>query len=299
MHEMPLPGHPFTRQQAEALGLTPKTLRRLTASRRLRRQLRSVYVDASLPDDTSLRVQAAKLVISPHSVICDRTAAWVLGCDAFEFRELDVVPPIESYVLRGHDPTDRPEVNGGTRDLLPCDWIVIGGVRVTTPLRTAMDLGCKLRRRDALAVMDALMRAYGFTVEDMLRLLPRYYRRRGVIQLRELLMLVDGRAESPGESWTRLTIIDHGLPVPTPQHWVVIDGVPTYRLDLAYPHARVVVEYDAEEFHSAPDAKERDRERRTWLRKHGWTVIVVTKESFTAEAVEAWIGELREALRLS
>ena len=34
------------------------------------------------------------------------------------------------------------------------------------------------------------------------------------------------------------------------------------------------------------------------LREHGWTVIVVTKESFTDEAIRAWIGELRVALGL-
>ncbi len=149
--------------------------------------LRGVYVEAGIEDTPLLRAQAAKLVISPHSVLCDRTAAWVLGCDAHEYRELDVIAPIESYVLRGHDPTDRPECAGGTRDLHPVDWFVMDGVRVTTPVRTAMDLGCKLNRRTALAAMDALMRAYGFTVDDMMRMLPRYFRRRGVRRLRRLV----------------------------------------------------------------------------------------------------------------
>ena len=171
-------------------------------------------------------------------------------------------------------------------------------MKVTTPLRTAMDLGCKLSRREALAAMDALARAYGLTRADMVRLLPRYFRRRGVVQLRGLIPLVDGRSESSGESWTRLEIDDHGLPAPTPQHWVNVDGVPTYRLDLAYPHARIAVEYDGEEFHSSPEARERDRIRRQWLRDQGWTVIVVDKTSFTDEAIRVWIGQLREALGL-
>ena len=77
-----------------------------------------------------------------------------------------------------HVPTDRPEVAGGTRDLMPCDWVEVEGVRVTTPLRTAMDLGCSMVRRRALAAMDGLMRKHAFTVIDMRRLLPRYFRRR-------------------------------------------------------------------------------------------------------------------------
>ena len=102
------------------------------------------------------------------------------------------------------------------------------------------------------------MREHGFTVADLLRELRRYVRRRGVIQLRQLVPLVDGRAESSGESWTRIEIVDRGLPTPVPQHWVHVDGVPTYRLDLAYPHARVAIEYDGQEFHTSPADRERD-----------------------------------------
>jgi very-short-patch-repair endonuclease len=75
-----------------------------------------------------------------------------------------------------------------------------------------------------------------------------------------------------------------------------VDGVPTYRLDLAYPHARVAVEYDGEAFHTSDEDRAADRKRRTWLRDHGWTVIVVDKNSFTEEAVNAWVAELRAAL---
>ena len=290
------PRSPFTWPEARAAGISRRLLDDAVECRALRRVLHGVYVEADLEDTPLLRAQAAKLVISPHSVLCDRTAAWVLGCDVHDYRELDVVPPIESYVLRGHDPTDRPECAGGTRDLRPVDWCVVEGVRVTTPIRTAMDLGCKLGRRSALAAMDALMRAYGFTVDDMMRILPRYFRRRGVRRLRTLVALVDGRSESAGESWARLEIVDRGLPLPALQHWVRIDDVPTYRLDLAYPHARVAVEYDGEEFHTRPEDREHDRRRRELLRDHGWTIIVLTKLDFTPERTDAWIRQLRDAL---
>ena len=291
-----VPESPFTWPQARAAGVRRGQLDQAVAARLIRRPLRGVYVSADLEDTPLLRARAARLVISPHAVLCDRTAAWVLGVDVHDYRELDVVAPIESYVLRGHDPTDRPECAGGTRDLQPSDWTEVAGVRVTTPVRTAMDLGCKLSRRQAIGAIDALMRAHDFTVEDMMRMLPRYFRRRGVRRLRTVVALGDPRSESRAESWVRLEIVDHGLPVPTLQHWVVVDGVPTYRLDLAYPHARVVVEYDGEEFHTSPEQRERDRRRRDHLRRLGWTVIVLTKSDLAPERVEVWIRRLREAL---
>lgn len=293
------PDEPFTPRTARGLGISRKRLAAAVQNREVRKLFRGCYLRADIELTTMTRARAIGLVANPDSVICDRTAAWLHGVSTFDFAELDADPPLEAYVLRGQEPTERPECDGGTRDLLPCDWMMIEGVRVTTPVRTAMDLGCKLSRRNALAAMDALARAHGFGVAEMTRLLPRYFRRRGVIQLRQLVPLVDARAESQSESWVRLEIEDRGLPTPTPQHWIVVDGVPTYRLDLAYPHARVAIEYDGEEFHSGAEARRRDAVRREWLRQHGWTVIVLTKESFTEEAIMEWIGEIRCALRLA
>jgi hypothetical protein len=297
MQRPPLPDRPFTTAQAAQRGLSRTALSRAVADGTLRRPFTGVYVRTVVPDSTGLRARAAALVMSPHSVLCDRTAAWIHGIDVFRYAELETIPSLESYVLRGHDPTDRRDCHGGTRDLLPEDWTWIAGVRVTTPRRTAVDLACKLSRREAMAALDVFARVHGVTVQEMNRLLLRYRRRRGVIQARELVQLTDPRAESRGESWTRLAIHDDGLPPPEPQWWVVVDGVERYRLDLAYPRARVLVEYDGEEFHTSPEDREHDEARRDLLRRRGWYVIVVTKESFAGDALDAWLRELRDVLR--
>lgn len=290
------PTEPFTMSAARSRGISPAKVRRGVRDRLLVMVLRGVYLRTDVELTTPVKLAAAALVISPYAVACDRTAAWLWGVGVFEYGELDTVPPLETYVLRGSNRTTRPEVRGGVRDLMPQDWVEIGGVKVTTPLRTALDLGCKLNRRPALAAMDALMRGHGFTHAEMRQLAVRFFRRRGVIQLRELIPLVDPRAESQPESWTRLALVDHGLPTPEAQHWILVAGVPTYRLDLAYPHAKVAIEYDGEEFHTSEEDREADEKRRTWLENHGWIVIVVTKESFTDDALAAWIGRVREAL---
>lgn len=287
---------PFTTATAVALGYDRKTLSRLVEQRTLRRPFTGVYVHRKLADSTEVRVQCARLVMAQDVVLCDRTAAWVWDVDTFAYAELDGAMPLECYTPRYRRASERHGVAGGSRDLQPDDWCMVDGVRVTTPLRTALDLACNLSRRDALAALDALARRHGFTRSELISALPRIRRRRGVVQARQLVLLMDERAESQPESWMREVIDANGLPMPEPQYWVRADGVPTYRLDLAYVRAKIAVEYDGDEFHSSPESRQRDATRREWLRAHGWYVIVLTKESFTTEGIDAWIRELRDVL---
>jgi len=90
----------------------------------------------------------------------------------------------------------------------------IGDLPVTTPARTAFDLGRHLKRSAALARLDALVRAAPFRIEEVEALLQLYGPARGVRQLRDLMPLVDADAESPKESWLRLLLVDGGLPAP-------------------------------------------------------------------------------------
>ena len=292
------PASPFTIEMATELGITRKRLSSAVTNREVRRVLRGVYVAADRPDCIELRASAAAVVLHPGLILCDRTAAWLHGVDVLDFRELDLLPPLDTFALRDLPRTIRRECRRGQRDLIDEDICSVHGVAVTTPLRTCMDLGCRLSRRSALAALDAFMREHGVTREEMLRVLPRYFRRRGVLQLRQLIPLADPRAESQPESWMRVDIIDAGLPAPQPQYWITIGGRPVFRLDLAYPHAKVAVEYDGREFHEGDEQVEADKRRRAWLRKQGWIVIVLDKDSFTPEAVAAWTSELRAALRL-
>jgi hypothetical protein len=292
------PDHPFTLADLRALGIPEGPLRRALRAGEVRPLVRGAFVIASTPDSIELFAQAVSRVVQPHHVVTDRTAAWLHGVDVFAWAELDLVPVVETCALRGHEPTELSGVDGRTRDLLPTDITTVHGVTVTTPLRTALDLGCNLRRREAYAAMNALASAHGLTREDCLLALPRYRRRRGVRQLRPLVQVLEPRVESQRESWVLLEIHDATLPCPEPQYWIDIDGVPTFRLDFAYPHLRVCVEYDGEEWHlKTPEQREDDEERRAWLRDHGWTVIVVRRGDFKGPARDRWISELRRALR--
>ncbi len=108
--------------------------------------------------------------------------------------------------------------------------------------------------------------------------------------------LADPRSESSGESITRLAVHDFGLAPPVPQFWVVHEGRRVYRLDLAYPGSKVCLEYDGERFHSTEEQRLYDEARRSWLRQHGWTIIVVRKGSFRGGALDAWLYDVQRAL---
>ncbi|WP_244931046.1 DUF559 domain-containing protein [Nocardioides sp. W7] len=293
---MDWPDRPFKRTDLVDLGRSGTDLRRALRCAEVDQPLRGVYVAARLDDTLDLRARAAALAVSPHHVVTDRTAAWLHGIDAHVFAEHDAVPPVEVCALRGQEPTSRAGLDARSRDLAPADVMTLHGVRVTTPMRTALDLGCCLRRREAYAVLNAFAREHGLTRDDLRRELRRYGRRRGVVQLRELVELVDPRPESARESWTLLAIHDAGLPVPEPQVWIDVDGRPTYRLDLAYRRRRVCVEYDGHEAHSSDEQRAHDRARRQWLRDHGWTVIVVREGDFSDPGLDRWLDELRAAL---
>lgn len=295
-----LPDRPFTTAERAALGLSQHTLERSIKERVVRRVVRGCYVRADLPDSLELRAAAIARVLKPHQVVTDRTAAWLHGIDALTYAEHDVLPPVDVCSLRGNGPSQRAGVDGHTRDLGPRDVMEVHGVRVATPLRTALDLGCLLKRREAMAALDAFCRVHGLSQALLAREATRFRRRRGVVQLRELIGLIDPRAESARESWTRLAIHDAGLPAPEPQVWIEIDGIPTYRLDLAYRRRRIVVEYDGFDAHDrTEDQSEYDESRRGWLRDNGWTIIVIRVGDFTGDNLDRWLKELRAALEPS
>lgn len=295
MSDASLPLVPFTRRQAEGLGVSRGRLRSLVAAGSVRRLLRDVYVLGDVPESPDLRLDALRLVISPEHIACDRTAAWLHGVDLSALGESPARVRPEVCVLRGVAPSQRPELRTRTRDLTSRDVVRVGELLATTPLRTALDLGCVLRRRNALAAMERLAALHDLRSEQLAAELSRYRRRRGVIQLRDLVPLIDVRSESPAETWTRLAIHDAGLPRPESQWEVVVEGK-VFRLDLAYPEKLLAIEYDGEEFHSAPADRDRDRRRRDILRRAGWHIIVVTRGGLTDRGSQHWLAELRSEL---
>jgi hypothetical protein len=270
---------PFTVADAKAVGITERRLHRLAHEGILRRVFAGVYVDSAADDDPLARARAVALVLPAGAVLTDASAAWLHGVDLMAPGEQMIPPPLTVFRTIDRTRVRRGGCAGGRRTLLPFDVISVHGVPVTTPLRTATDLGRFLRRTRAVVAMDALARKGGFDGEQIAAEVPRFKGHRGVVQLRALSPLVDPRSESPGESRLRLTWLDAGLPTPVPQH-PVHTGFRSAYLDLADPWRLFAAEYDGEEWHTTPEQRAHDEDRRRWLTSLGWRVAVFTKHDF-------------------
>ncbi len=275
----PLPlDRPFTSHQAESLGVSRRTFAAMVRGGLLRPVLREVYAVAQAPDDVLMRAQAIGLVVPAHTVVASRTAAWLHGVDILPRTALAAAPSIE-VVNTDDSRVRRPGADGRRRGLIASDVTTVHGVRATTALRTALDLGRLLWRFDALAAIDGFLRI-GVPHELLAAEIGRFTGYRGVRQLRLLVPLGDGRAESPGESALRLRWYDAGLPRPELQVWIYDDdGVPIFRLDLTDRDVRYAAEYDGMEFHTEPEAIEHDEARRRWIAtERDWVIDTFGKD---------------------
>ena len=166
----------------------------------------------------------------------------------------------------------------------------VAGLPVTTPARTAFDLGRYLKRGQAIARLDALMRAAPFCVEDVMLLTKRYKGARGVAKLKAVLPLVDGGAASPQETRLRLLFIDAGLPRPTTQIPVYDECGRFVRfLDMGWEDFMVGAEYDGDQHRTSRPQYVKDQ--RVWpkLRQLGWHVVRAIKEDRDDDLVrQAW-----------
>lgn len=91
----------------------------------------------------------------------------------------------------------------------------IEGIAVTSPARTAFDVGRWLPQAGAVERIDALMAATGLLTEQVEDVMKKHKGVRGLARLRSVLALVDGGSESPQETRTRLALSEIGFSAAT------------------------------------------------------------------------------------
>jgi very-short-patch-repair endonuclease len=162
----------------------------------------------------------------------------------------------------------------------------LAGRMVTTPERTAFDIGRRMPCRDAVARLDALVRATRFRCDDVAGIVARHRCARGMRQLETALDLVDPGAESPKESHLRFDLIAAGLPRPQTQIPVLgVDGVPIAYLDLGWRDRMVAAEYDGAHHQVDRWQYRKDIRRLKMLEEMGWLIVRVVAEDHPLDNV--------------
>lgn len=153
----------------------------------------------------------------------------------------------------------------------------IDGMAVTTAARTAFDIGRRLELEPGVQRLDALLNATGVKVADIEAIAQFHPAVRGLKQLRRTLDLVDGGAESPWESLTRLLFVQAGFPRPETQIPVFDDyGVLVAIIDIGWRDYLVGVDFEGAHHWTNVRQRHWDAERFTRLPELGWQDFRVT-----------------------
>jgi hypothetical protein len=244
---------------------------------RYRRVLPDVYVPVGTTLDLATRSRAAHLHVAPRGgVLAGYSAAELLGRGCALRR-------VPAEVLVPRDLRRQPDLLI-RRGCLPDAAVrTVAGVRVTSPLRTAWDLARRLPLVEAVVAVDALARRRsgtdpGFEPVQLLAHRAESPGARSCRALDRVLALADRRAESVPETLLRLNLVLGGLPPPEVQYRVLDDyGFVLARVDLAYPAARLAIEYDGE-IHFTPSRSRADRQRDLELADRGWHTMRLTRD---------------------
>lgn len=279
-----LRGRVFRARDALHLGLlTPDQLR----SSAWRRVYRGVYADAALADTYDVRVAGARLLMPSAGVFSGRTAAHLLGArELAGARDL-----VEVSVPR----TSRFGPLAGIRvrrvgSLGPDDVTSVGRSRCTTGIRTALDVARFEDLPESVVVLDVLL-ARGIAYQHELREAAAVLTGRGARRAGAAVDLADPRAESQQESRLRVALALAGLR-PVAQFTVRdAEGRFVARVDLAFPAAKVAVEYDGA-WHGKGGQLRRDRRRLNELVRAGWLVLHVTAADM--HDLPSVVGSVRE-----
>ncbi|WP_022873692.1 hypothetical protein [Nesterenkonia alba] len=147
------------------------------------------------------------------------------------------------------------------------------------PLELALvDTVSRMPFAAAVVVLDAALREKTLDVEPWL---PYLRSRRGRAHWSSAWDFADPRAESAGESWSRVIIHVRGFPAPQLQSVLCTDEG-EFRVDFCWEKPRVIGEFDGrtkyfdDEMLNGRDPREvlyQEKRREDALRRSGWTVV--------------------------
>src|SRR5271154_3603683 len=207
------------------------------------------------------RLAALDVFMGRHAVACMGTSAALHGFDTENTTAIHVLDPGVRL---------RPTVGLMVHQRTGARLQRVTDRLATAPAWTAVEVARQLHRPRALATLDAALRSLRCTRTQIERAVAEQRGRRGIVAVRELLPVADGRAESAMESEARLVMIDRGLPPPELQYPIRGRDGELWRVDFAWPEALVAAEYESIDWHAGRDEMLRDKVRWGKIQELGW-----------------------------
>jgi hypothetical protein len=252
----------------------------LAAGQLSRHQLRTRYFalhqDIYVPNDLTItaavRAKACWLRSRRRGILAGFSASALHGANKW-------VDPRRSAAIIDTNRRPTPGVEVFADRIEDDEICLIGGMAVTNPARTALDLASRYPTGIAVAAIDALVQATDVKIADIEQLIQRYRGRRGISGARAMMQLVDPGAQSPKETWLRLLLIRAGFPRPSTQIPVrdELGRIFAY-LDMGWDNIMVAVEYDGDQHRTDRRQYVKDIRRAEMVERLGWLIVRVVAE---------------------
>lgn len=276
----------ITRRQLAAAGLHPSAIDRRVRCGRLIALYRGVYAVGHTALCAEGRMLAAVLACGPRAVLSHASSALVWRLRRSGARLIDVTVPTGAGRVRR-----RADLRVHRRADLGADEVTTrGGIPITTPARTILDLAADLDRRGVERAIDEAEVLGLFDPRAFCAVVEAHPNAQGARRLAAVLA-----THTAGSTLTRTDLEElflgfcaaQGLQRPRVNH-----GIAGLEADFFWPEPLLVVEVDGYRFHRTRAKFERDRQRDALLAARGVRVL-----RFTDRQIKQRPSEVLDALR--
>ena len=259
--------------QGESLGISPEELQWAVDRGWLRRERRGVVAVSGAPRDSLTPLMATLLAGGPRTVVSHSSSAVVHRFEGVVAPMVELITPLPIRVrmagVRSHTSTT----------LIRSDVWEIEGLRVTSPIRTLIDLAPRFEPQLLGEILDEGTIARLWTPERVGARLAQLRNGAPVSSLAKLLELRMGEGHLASRLEQRVCRVLRPVAGPFEVHHTeVLDGIPI-EMDLAWCEDKVDGEVDGLAVRAASRTKfARQVRRENVLAKHGWRIVHFTYE---------------------